>query len=97
VALSTATLVSLSSVASGRLARSAKLIARSVPATLTEPSANSRSRGLASSASAAISLRFSASFFADIDTDTPPAGIELDPPVPPPVGIRAVSPCTMRN
>ena len=43
-----------------------KLMARSVPATCTVPSANSRSRGLASSASAAMSFRLSASFVADM-------------------------------
>ena len=84
-------------VASGRWARSANEIARSVPATRTVPSAISRSPGLASSASAASFFRLSASFLAAPATEAPPHGIELDPPVPAPVAIRSVSPWTMRT
>ena len=76
-----------SGVACGCAARSANEIARSVPATRTAPSAISISPAAASSASAASCLSWSASVFAARSTETPPTGIELEPPVPAPVAI----------
>ena len=63
----------------------------------TAPSAISRSPTLASSASAAISLSCSASVLAARSTETPPTGIELEPPVPAPVLIWSVSPWMTRT
>ncbi len=88
---------SLSAVLSGCAARSANVIIRSVPATRTVPSAISRSPAAASRASAAMSLIWLASFLLARSTETPPTGIELDPPVPAPLLIRSVSPWMTRT
>src|SRR4051794_13773064 len=86
------TAVSFDGSTSGRLARSAKLIERSVPTIRTRPSLISRSPGLVSKAWAAISRKFLPSSRVARSTQTPPVGIADEPPVPRPVGIRSVSP-----
>ena len=44
-----------------------------------------------------MSLSCSPSVLAARSTETPPTGIELEPPVPAPLLMRSVSPCTMRT
>ena len=80
--------------APGSAAISEYEMARSVPAMRTLPSAISKSATAASSLSAAKSFSEPTKVSEARETITAPIGIDRDPPVPLPVGIRSVSPCT---
>ena len=68
---------------------------RSVPATVTLPSASTRSSIEASSSSPASLFMLVTSLAVAICMTGPPVGMEREPKVPPPPLMMSVSPCTI--